>query len=133
MHENKLCTHKLRRPFLESYTRHKVGHSFRTVGSFCATSICLRLWPLKNWILARDMQSTPYKCSKATDAIRECRSTRKVIQHLTSQKKKINFAIRHFQKKNNNNLTIDPLSLGIYAPSPQVLTYRPQILRGIRI
>ena len=49
---------------------------------------------------------------------------------LTSQKK-INFAIRHFQK--TINLTIDRLSLGIYAPSPQVLTYRPQILRGVRI
>ena len=31
------------------------------------------------------------------------------------------------------NLTIDLLSLGIYARGPQVLTYRPQILRGVRI
>ena len=50
---------------------------------------------------------------------------------LTSQKKS-NFAIRHFQKK-KSNLTIDLSSLGIYAPGPQVLTYRPQILRGLRI
>ena len=41
--------------------------------------------------------------------------------YLTSQKKST-FAI--FKKK----LTIDPLYLGIYTPSPQVLTYRPQIL-----
>ena len=31
------------------------------------------------------------------------------------------------------NLTIDLLSLGVYAPKPQVLTYRPQILREARI
>ena len=52
--------------------------------------------------------------------------------HLTSQKKKINLAIRHFQEK-QINLTIDSLSLGIHAPNPQVLTYRLQILRGARI
>ena len=34
----------------------------------------------------------------------------------------INFAIHHFQKK--SNLTIDLLSLGVYALGPQVLTYR---------
>ena len=50
---------------------------------------------------------------------------------MTSQKKN-NFAIRHFQKK-KINLTIDPLSLGIYALGPQVSTYRPQILRGVQI
>ena len=46
------------------------------------------------------------------------------------KKKKINFVI--FKKK-KKNLTIDPLSLGTYAQGPQVLTYRPQILRGVRI
>ena len=51
--------------------------------------------------------------------------------HLTSQEKKINFATSKIKKK--FNLTIDLLSLGIYAPGPQVLTYRPQILRGVRI
>ena len=50
---------------------------------------------------------------------------------LLDKSKKFNFAIRHFQKKINS--TIDPLSLGIYAPGSQVLTYRPQILRGVRI
>ena len=50
---------------------------------------------------------------------------------LTSRKKQINFAIRNFQK--NKNLTIDPLSLGVYVPAPLVFTYRPQILRGVRI
>ena len=39
------------------------------------------------------------------------------------------FAI--FKKKSNS--TIDLLSLGIYAPRPQVLTSRPQILQGVRI
>ena len=37
------------------------------------------------------------------------------------------------RKSKKSNLTIDLLSLGIYAPGPQVLTYRPQILRGVRI
>ena len=50
---------------------------------------------------------------------------------MTSQEKKINFATSKIKK--NNNLTIDLLSLGIYAPGPQVLTYRHQILRGVRI
>ena len=47
-------------------------------------------------------------------------------KQLKSQKQ-INFAIRNFQKN------IDPLFLSIYAPGPQVLFYRPQILRGARI
>ena len=47
---------------------------------------------------------------------------------MTSQKK-TPFAI--FKKE--INLTIDLLSLGIYAPGPQVLSYRTQILRGVRI
>ena len=37
------------------------------------------------------------------------------------------------RKKKQSNLTIDHLSLGVYAPGPQVLTYRPQIKRGVRI
>ena len=50
---------------------------------------------------------------------------------LTSQKK---FQFRHLEsQKKKSNLTIDLLSLGIYAPGPQVLTYRPQILQGVRI
>ena len=44
-------------------------------------------------------------------------------------KKKSPFTI--FKKK--NNLAIGRLSLGVYAPGPQVLTYRPQILREVRI
>ena len=53
--------------------------------------------------------------------------------HIWQVKKIIfNFAIRHFQKK-NLNLTIDSLSRGIHAADPQLLTYRPQILRGFRI
>ena len=47
-------------------------------------------------------------------------------------RKKFNFATSKI-KKQNFNLTIDTLSLGIYAPGPQVLTYLPQILRGVRI
>ena len=47
---------------------------------------------------------------------------------LTSQFLFFNFAIRHFQE-NTFNLTIDPSSLGIFAPGPQLSTYRPQILR----
>ena len=44
------------------------------------------------------------------------------------------FQFRHSAfSKNKFNLTIDPLSLGIYALGPQILTYRPQILRGARI
>ena len=39
------------------------------------------------------------------------------------------FAI--FKKK--INLTIDTLSPGIFAPGPQLSTYRPRILRGVRI
>ena len=34
-------------------------------------------------------------------------------------------------KVEKNYLTIDLLSLGVYAPGHQVLTYRPQILRGV--
>ena len=45
--------------------------------------------------------------------------------------KESNFAIRHFQKKSNS--IIDLISLGIYAPGPKVLTYRPQILREVRV
>ena len=54
---------------------------------------------------------------------------------LTTDKsrKKILISPPRKSKKNNNNLTIDLLSLGIYNPGPQVLTYRPQILRGVRI
>ena len=37
-----------------------------------------------------------------------------------------------FSKK-NVNLTIDLVSLGIYAPGPQVLTYRPRFCGGVRI
>ena len=48
--------------------------------------------------------------------------------HLTSQDKIFNFATSKIKKK----LTIDLLSLGIYAPGPQVSTYRPQILREVR-
>ena len=46
-------------------------------------------------------------------------------------KKNSNFATSKVKKK--SNLTIDLLSLGISAPGPQVLTYRPQILRGVWI
>ena len=53
------------------------------------------------------------------------------FQCTTDKSKKFNFAIRHFQKK--INLTIDLLSLGIYAPRPQLLTYRPQVLWRVRI
>ena len=47
---------------------------------------------------------------------------------MASQKKRKKIAIRNFQK---NHLTIDLLYLGIYAPGPQIWTYRPQILRGV--
>ena len=50
--------------------------------------------------------------------------------HMTSQKK---IQFRHLESQKHSTLTIDFLSLGIYAPGPQVLTYRPQILRGVRI
>ena len=36
-------------------------------------------------------------------------------------------------RKSKKKLTIELLSLGIYASGPQVLTYRPQILRVVRI
>ena len=75
--------------------------------------------------IRKQYESQYVDCSVALGRLRFCVET-----YLTSQKKNY-FAIRHFQKK--NNLTIDPLSLGKYAPSPQVLTYRPQILRGVRI
>ena len=48
------------------------------------------------------------------------------------QVKKTQFRHSPFSKK-KSNLTIDLLSLGIYTPAPQVLTYGPQILRGVRI
>ena len=50
--------------------------------------------------------------------------------HATSQK--IQFRRSPFSKK-RTNLTIDCLSVGLYAQGPQVLTYRPQILREARI
>ena len=53
-----------------------------------------------------------------------------VYSKLTSQKN-INFTTSKVKK--TVNLTVDLLSLGIYAPGPQVSTYRPQILRGVRI
>ena len=46
-------------------------------------------------------------------------------------RKKFNFATSKIKK--NNNSTIDLLSLCIYAPGPQVLTFRPRVLRGVRI
>ena len=49
---------------------------------------------------------------------------------MTSQKTKL---ISTFAIFKNNNSTIDPVSLGIYAPGPQFLIYRPEILRGVRI
>ena len=49
------------------------------------------------------------------------------MTQLTSQK--CNFAISH--KK--CDLTTDVLSLGVYAPGPQVLTYGLKILRRVRI
>ena len=48
-----------------------------------------------------------------------------------TRQKNVNFAIGRPQK--NVNLTIDLLSPGIYAPGPQVLADRPQVLRGVRI
>ena len=54
-----------------------------------------------------------------------------VFPHLTSQEKNLISPFAIFKKK--VNLTIDPLSLGIFAPDPQLSTYRPQILRGVRI
>ena len=47
--------------------------------------------------------------------------------HLTSQKQ---IQLRHSRFSKKSNLTIDLLSLGIYALGPQVLTYRPQIFAG---
>ena len=35
--------------------------------------------------------------------------------------------------KNNIKLTIDLLSLCVYAPEPLILTYQPQSLREVRI
>ena len=52
---------------------------------------------------------------------------------MTSQEEKKLISPPRKSKKKKINLTIDLLSLGIYAPGPQVLTYRPQILRGVRI
>ena len=50
---------------------------------------------------------------------------------LTSQNK---IKFRNLECKNKkSNLTIDLVSLGIFAPRPQVLTYRPRILRRVRI
>ena len=56
---------------------------------------------------------------------------------MTSQEEKILISPPRKSKK-NNNLTMDLLFLGllflgIYPPGPRVLTYRPQILRGVRI
>ena len=51
-----------------------------------------------------------------------------ILISLTGKQKKTNFAVRHFQKK--YNLTIDLLSLGVYAPGPQVLTCRTPNFAG---
>ena len=50
---------------------------------------------------------------------------------INDKSNKCNFATPKVKK--HFSLTIDLLSLGIYAPGLQVLTYRPQILRGVRI
>ena len=63
-------------------------------------------------------------------ADRFAKGTSSTFLRMTSQKKN-SFATSKVKKK--IKLTIDLLSLGIYAPGPQVLTYRPQILRGVRI
>ena len=53
----------------------------------------------------------------------------KLILHLTSQK----YPISPPRKSKKTNLSINLLSLRLYGPGPQILTHRPQILRGIRI
>ena len=58
-------------------------------------------------------------------------TNKSMLNNWQVKKKKINFATSKVKKK--FNLTIDLLSLGVYAPGPQVLTYRSQILREIRI
>ena len=50
---------------------------------------------------------------------------------MTSQKN-VNFATSKVKNKINVK-AIDRLSLGIYAPGPQVLTYRPQMYDSWRI
>ena len=44
-----------------------------------------------------------------------------------------NNLFRHLESQKRINLATDLLSLGTYAPGPQVLTFRSQILRGVRI
>ena len=52
-----------------------------------------------------------------------------VLEELLTSQKNVN---RHLESKKNVNLTVDLLSLDIYyAPGPEVLTYRSQILRGL--
>ena len=75
----------------------------------------------------REYQTNVSVNAKARGYYQICRPTnlsRKTARkfQLTRQEKNFNFAIRHFQKKKTFNLTIDPLSLGIHAPGPQVLT-----------
>ena len=53
----------------------------------------------------------------------------KNLKRTIDKSKKIISPFVIFKKK----LTIDRFSLGIYALGPQVLTYRPQILQGVRI
>ena len=55
----------------------------------------------------------------------------KEVTHSSFDKSKI-MQYRHLERK-KSNLIIDLLSLGVYAAGPQVLTYRPHILRGVRI
>ena len=53
-----------------------------------------------------------------------------ILEEFTQSKKR---KFRHLESHKKGNITVDLLSLGIYAPGPQVLTYRPQILRRVRI
>ena len=55
----------------------------------------------------------------------------KIIEAQLISQKNVNFATSKVKK--NVNLTIDLLSLGVNAMEPQVLTYLPQTLRGVRI
>ena len=98
--------------------------SFATSPCRRKSGILIQFW------LNKEPKLSAAECLPQLSAFVSCYTRRTPKTQVTSQEKHFNFATSKIKKI---NLTIDLLSLGIYVPGPQVLTQRPQILRGVRI